>query len=264
MNGRSDLIDRLGAFFPDSSGYDWLTSQADRSFGDAFGMEQDGGGWLDAQQYAEFWGYCREYAEGQDLDQLAGFLERLLSGWEMAAGQQQSAAPDSEDRPRYIDIDPVSGYPGWWQGYDLDDQEWRYVRADAAPTTGTEGWVDYAAAFPVTEDPPGEAAEGRHVPFDPQAASQAVLARVMGELTEPDENGEVPPEVTEQERTELWSEVWAEVHKAAAGWGPKQEDRVVDAVVQAYLGRLQDEGDADLLLAEIQSFIDLLAKGNPR
>jgi hypothetical protein len=269
VDGRSDLVDRLGAFVPGSSGDDWL-SPGDQGFSDAFGQEPGARGLFDAQQYAEFWGYCREYDGDQDLAPLAGFLERVLAGWDTAAREQPPAAADTEGAPRYIEIAPVPGYPEWWQSYDVLDEQWRYARSATAPDPGTADWVDYSTAFPETEDPvlpgsggPAEDA-GQARPVDPGTASQTVFDRVMSELTEPDEDAEVPPEVTEQERTELWNQVWAEVHQAAADWGRSQEDRIVDTVVQAYLQRLEQQDDsADLLLAEIQSFIDLLADSSP-
>ena len=263
VNGRGDLIDRLSAFFPAGSGHGWLTSPGDPGFSGAFGTQEGDGGWLDGRQYVEFWGYVHEYVEGQSLDQLAGFLERVLVGWETAAQQQPPAVADAQDGPRYAEIGQVPGCPGWWQGYDTHDRDWRYVWSGAVPTDATEGWVVYSAAFPETEHSPvAGAAEAEKPPFDPQAVSHAVLARVMSELTEPDENGEGPLEVSEQERTELWNEVWAEVGKAAADWGPHQEDRITDTVVREFLWRLQqDDGSAEELLAEIKSFLDLLAKG---
>jgi hypothetical protein len=159
VDGRGDVIERLGALFP-GFGADWLTSQSDHSFGAAFGTEQDAGGWLDSEQYAEFWGYLREYEQGGDLGPVADFLERLLTVWESALAEQPPAyaEPEVEHEPRYTHIGPVPGLPDWWQGFDTQGQEWRYVHSEAAPSDDSAHWMAYADAFPQPPVPLGQTA----------------------------------------------------------------------------------------------------------
>jgi hypothetical protein len=214
-HGRPDLIGRIGGYFGDGPGDAWLTSEGRSDLADAFGREAEQGGWLDAHQYAEFWGYVHAYAEGQDLDAFAGFLGNVLAQWEAAEAAGTAADADTE------------------------------------AATGAEAIGATGAAHAD--------------PFDAQTAAAAVFDRVVHELTAPDEDGEAQPPLSEQEHARLWAEVWTEVHAAAADWHGGQEERISDAVVDAYLTRLAAEGEpADALLAEIEAFRTLLGAGTAR
>lgn len=156
------LLARLGQFFPHAAGFGWLEDENDTTLQVCFTSEP--GGWLEADQDAEFW----QLIVGTDTDQpewippaaLVPLLERVAATWEgagtaAAAAQEQDAAGGQADLPRFTTVQPVPGddYPGWWQGYDTLDQVWKYVQhGDVQPDDQTTGWAVGAVAFaePVT------------------------------------------------------------------------------------------------------------------
>lgn len=259
-DGRTDLTDRLGEFFPHEDGLGWLTDYDDEPFREAFFRDQMvmpsgeiAGGWLDPAQHAEFWGYIREYSPASDTSQLAGFLERLLTSWEQAAATSavQPEAPEAIGGSlRFDKVGRVDGYPGWWQGYDVVEGVWKYVRATDTPGDQTSGWLISAHAFPEMS------AEGSKLQAQGTADehARAVYALVLEEATD----------LTQEETDLIWSDIWARVtaaHGSVEGWTSGSGAEIADEVLNAHFSRLlaqPEEAVADDLIAELQAIRVLL------
>lgn len=162
------LLVRLGQFFPSGTGFGWLEDESDTTLQVCFTSEP--GGWLEADQDAEFW----QLIVGIDTDQrewnlpagLVSALERMAAAWEGAANapaafQEQAAVSGQADLPRFTNVEPVpdGNYPGWWQAYDTLDQVWKYVQhGDVPPDDRAAGWVEGAVAFADTTGPSAQVA----------------------------------------------------------------------------------------------------------
>src|SRR5215469_2578574 len=139
------LVERIGEFFPQAADFEWLTNPDSKTFLDVFFNEQSSTGWLTGDEYSEFWGYAADYSDylqNEDPSQvafegragLATFLTPMLVQWETAA-QQSVTRVDPET------IGKVKGYPGWWQGFDRQEQVWKYRQSAERPGEEADGWL---------------------------------------------------------------------------------------------------------------------------
>jgi hypothetical protein len=156
LSAYSYLIDRLAEYFPHTD-TSWLTDENDPAFGEAF--TADGDGWLTTQQDSQFWSLISEASETEASDALSNWLQVLLDEWgargappgvDEAAGDVDTAEP--VQRFNDDEITPVGeDYPGWWQGYDYLEGEWKYIESTEAPTGESEGWMVSDVAFPAMQ-----------------------------------------------------------------------------------------------------------------
>jgi hypothetical protein len=74
---------------------------------------------------------------------IAALISGLVAEYQTAlsAGDGGSAATTVTAVSRFVSVGPVDGRPGWWQGYDNDDQTWKYVAATDTPSDQTTGWT---------------------------------------------------------------------------------------------------------------------------
>jgi hypothetical protein len=155
------LVGRLDEYFPHTQAYAWL-EEYDETLGTVFWFDSEGG-WLDGQTNLQFWqlveeGYATRGTDriGSCLDQLAAWLDGLLTQWDTAVAANQNAdavAPDPT-AARFEQIERVDGYPDWWQGYDTCDGVWKYMQGAQQPDDGTHGWAVSAVAFPSMQAQP--------------------------------------------------------------------------------------------------------------
>jgi hypothetical protein len=140
------LVERIGEFFPQATDFEWLTNPDSKTFLEAFFNEESSTGWLTGNEYNEFWGYAADYSdylENQDASEVAfeghsglvTFLTPVLAQWETASQQSVTELIDPET------IGTVDGYPGWWQGYDGQEQVWKYTQSAEKPGDRADGWI---------------------------------------------------------------------------------------------------------------------------
>jgi len=76
---------------------------------------------------------------------IAALISGLVTEYQMSvSGAAVVGGAAATAVPRFASVEPVDGRPGWWQGYDNDDQPWKYVAATDTPGDHTLGWTPAA------------------------------------------------------------------------------------------------------------------------
>jgi hypothetical protein len=150
---REELLNPL---FDDDT--EWLTEDDDQ-FKETFNELGD-------DDIAELTSLVRD-SSSSGISNLVRWLRELLSDEDEDDDEEDeneeeddySSVEDEEEdaaEPRFVEIEKLDEYPGWWTGLDTDepneDRQWKYVRSDTTPTDESE-WLDQDVAFAAMTKP---------------------------------------------------------------------------------------------------------------
>ncbi len=97
-------------------------------------------GWWQAYDHDEqVWKYVASAQQpGADT---TGWIPADQMDWAAADGGSSPQAAADGGSAQFASIDRVEGYAGWWQGYDSNEQVWKYVESADTPGDHTTGWI---------------------------------------------------------------------------------------------------------------------------